>query len=400
MKKLFLSFLLIFLPMLASAETVEINGIWYNIITNDNIATVTSNPNGDQYFGNVYIPEEITYNEKQYPITKIGEYAFYACNNLTSIDIPNSVTTIGDFAFKDCTNLTSITIPGSITNIGRDAFAGRNTINQLKYSIYIKDIEAWCNIKFNGNNSNPLSFSHHLYINGKEIKELVIPNSVNTIGSYSFYRCNALRSVIIPNSVTSIDECAFYGCSNLASVTIGSGVTSIKGYSFGNCDDLYEVYCLAENVPVTDNVFPGSYPIVLHVPATSIDAYRSVMPWNIFKTIEALEDDSKPETPKCATPEISYADGKISLSCETEGVEFTSEVTVSDAKKYTDSDFTLSQKYTVSVYATKAGYENSDVVTREIVIGNGQSILFGDLNKDGKVNVADHVKLSEIIMNK
>ena len=76
------------------------------------------------------------------------------------------------------------------------------------------------------------------------------------------------------------------------------------------------------------------------------------------------------------------------------------EVTVTDAKKYYDSEFTLSQTYKITVYATKAGYENSEVATREIVIENGQTTLFGDLNKDGKVNVADHVKLSDIIMNK
>ena len=119
-----------------------------------------------------------------------------------------------------------------------------------------------------------------------------------------------------------------------------------------------------------------------------------------FKAIVALEDEDNPEIQKCATPEISYSNGKISLSCETEGVEFITEVTVADAKKYYDSEFTLSQTYKITVYATKAGYENSDVSTREIVIENGQSSLFGDLNKDGKVNVANHGNLSDIIMNK
>ena len=140
--------------------------------------------------------------------------------------------------------------------------------------------------------------------------------------------------------------------------------------------------------------------MTLHVPAASIETYRSMEPWILFKAIVPLEDGDIPTIQKCATPEISYADGKVSLSCETEGVELISEVTVADAKKYYDSEFTLSQTYKITVYATKAGYENSDVATREIVIENGQTALFGDLNKDGKVNVADHVKLSDIIMNK
>jgi hypothetical protein len=57
--------------------------------------------------------------------------------------------------------------------------------------------------------------------------------------------------------------------------------------------------------------------------------------------------------------------------------------------------------YKVIVYATKAGYGNSDVATRDIVItGNGKAIVVGDVDGDGKVNVADHVKLSDIIMGK
>ena len=139
--------------------------------------------------------------------------------------------------------------------------------------------------------------------------------------------------------------------------------------------------------------------MTLHVPAASVEAYRSTAPWSQFNSIVPLEDGDTPTTQKCATPEISYADGKLDFTCETEGVEFVSEVIVGDAKKYYDASVTLSQTYKVTVYATKAGYENSDVATREIIIENGQSSLFGDLNKDGKVNVADHVKLSDIIMN-
>ena len=74
---------------------------------------------------------------------------------------------------------------------------------------------------------------------------------------------------------------------------------------------------------------------------------------------------------------------------------------VEDAKDYYDSEFPLSQTYKITVYATKAGYENSDVATREIVIkGDNKAIIVGDVDGDDKVNVADHVKLSDIIMNK
>jgi len=344
-------------------------------------------------------------------VTSIGDGAFWRCNCLTSVTIPNSVTSIGDFAFTYCIGLTSVTIGNSVTSIGNYAFEGCRGLT----SVHISNLAAWCNLDLH---SNPLSYAHHLYIDGNEITNLVIPNSVTSIGNGAFEGCSSLTSVTIPNSVTSIGGAAFYGCSSLTSVTIPNSVTSIDANAFANCDNLMDLYCMAEilknsfweneGLYADPNAFEGSYPQVmtLHVPAASIEAYRSTEPWSQFKTIVTIDDGDIPTPPapptpqKCATPEINYADGKVSFSCETEDVEYISEVTVADAKKYYDSEFTLSQTYKITVYAIKTGYENSDVATREIVIENGQSSLFGDLNKDGKVNVADHVKLSDIIMNK
>lgn len=97
---------------------------------------------------------------------------------------------------------------------------------------------------------------------------------------------------------------------------------------------------------------------------------------------------------KCATPTISIEDGRIKFSCETEGVEFVSNVSTPDTKNYYDAELTLAYKYKVTVYATKAGYENSDTATAEFTASG----LFGDLTGDGVVNVADHVELTKIIM--
>ena len=76
-------------------------------------------------------------------------------------------------------------------------------------------------------------------------------------------------------------------------------------------------------------------------------------------------------------------------------------MTLADEHSYYDDEIQLSQKYKITVYATKAGYENSDVTTKEIEIkGDNKAIVVGDVDGDGKVNVADHVKLSDIIMEK
>ncbi len=435
MKKVFLSILLTLLPFLANAETVEIDGIWYTLIPKGNVAEVTKNPSDDfytgSYSGEIIIPEKITYEGKEYPVKKIGDYAFHPCHDLNMITIPNSVTSIGNCAFASCHNLTSITIPNSVTTIGYTAFSDCISLSSINIPYGVEIIDDWtfssCSALTSVTIPNSVkiiersafkdctnlisviipnsvtTFGSEVFSGCSSLSSVIIGNSMTSIGDYAFTGCSSLTTIIIPDNVKSIFRYAFSGCSKLEFLTIGAGVNYISSSVFSDCPKLKDVYCLAEEIPNTNlDVFTGSYIeyATLHVPAASFYGYSNTQPWKNFGAIVMIEDGDNPEIKKCATPEISYANGKVSLSCETEGVEFVSEVAVDDAKKYYDSEFNLSQTYKISVYATKAGYENSDVATREIVIENGQSSLFGDLNKDGKVNVADHVKLSDIIMNK
>ena len=191
----------------------------------------------------------------------------------------------------------------------------------------------------------------------------MIPSSVMIIGQGAFYGCSGLTSVIIPSSVTSIYGYAFYGCSSLTSVTIGSGVKQIGSRAFADCQKLTDVTCLAKTVPSTySNAFENSYPenMTLHVPAASINSYKTTDPWSKFGKIVSIEGGSEPSTPKCGTPTISYADGTLTFGSDTEGVEFISDITDNDIKKHYDATITLEAAYHISVYATKPGYENSD----------------------------------------
>ena len=166
------------------------------------------------------IVARITYKGNTYEVLSIGNRAFSDCSGLTSVDIPNGVTSIGWGAFNGCSGLTSVTIPSSVTSIDWGAFQNCSGLT----SVHIKDIVAWCNISFtystSGESSNPLVYAHHLYLNGKEIKSLIIPNSVTHVGGYAFSGCSGLTSVTIGNGVTSIGKSAFAGCSGLTSVDI------------------------------------------------------------------------------------------------------------------------------------------------------------------------------------
>ena len=426
------------LPMLASADAVEINGIWYNLVPKVKEAEVTKNPNGS-YSGSIEIPASVTYNEVKYSVTSIGNEAFYWCDGLTSVTIPNSVTSIGDWAFSGCSGLTSVTIGNSVTSIGNHAFSNCSGLTSVTIPNSVTSID------------------NSAFYNCDGLTSITIPNSVTSIGSDAFYGCSGLTSVTIPNSVTSISSCAFsgcsgltsitignsvtsigggafYGCSGLTSVTIGNSVTSIGDHAFQNCDGLTsitipnsvttigdqafascdmltDVFCLAEKIRneswgseslyTYPDAFKDSYPqaMTLHVPASAIEAYKGTEPWSSFKSFDPIGEGEIPETPKCATPTISLVNGEIIFGCETEGAEFVSEVTVSDAKAYYDNKVSAPKKFKVKVHATKSGYNDSDEVTEEFDF-SGDTSRSGDVDGNGKVDVADHVKLSDIIMSK
>jgi hypothetical protein len=196
----------------------ESGGVYY-YIGGDNVSVV---PGKIQYSGDIVIPDQVSFNGNTYSVTGIWHYAF------------------------QYSSLTSITIPKSLTWIGENAFYGCSHLN----SVHISDLESWLNVgieELRRMASSPIPLAHHLYVNGQEVKDLVIPNTMISISYCSFRGWSFLTSVTIPNSVISIGNYAFENCSGLTSVTIPNSVTSISSSAFENCSGLTSIKVEAGN---------------------------------------------------------------------------------------------------------------------------------------------------------
>ena len=157
------------------AQSFEVDGIKYNVTSQEEKECEVGTQYNSDITGSVIIPETVTYEGQVYSVTSIGWSAFQDCSGLTSISIPDGVTSIGWYAFRHCSGLTSIRIPNGVTSI------------------------------------EPCTFSD----------------------------CPDMVSISIPDGVVSIGDAAFDGCSGLANIRIPDGVTSIGAYAFRGCSGLY-----------------------------------------------------------------------------------------------------------------------------------------------------------------
>ena len=167
----------------------------------------------------VVIPEMIEGGK----VTGIGDKAFYKCESLTSISIPNGVTSIGNSAFYYCKSLTSISIPDSVTSIGDSAFFDCICLTSISIPDSVTSIGGWA------------------FFDCTSLASISIPDSVTSIGYSAFTNCTSLTSISIPDSVTSIGNRAFSYCTSLTSISIPDGVTSIGYSAFSYCESLTSI---------------------------------------------------------------------------------------------------------------------------------------------------------------
>ena len=280
-------------------------------------------------------------------ISGTGAMANYPANmpwkdyrtSIISVIISEGVTTIGAHAFNGCSHLTSLTVPSSLTSIGQNAF----TDCWAMESVYISDLEAWCNIDFGTYDSSPFSRNGYLnyvgggdlYVNDTKVTTLTIPDGITEIKHHAFYGFAGITSIDF-NQVTSIGNEAFNGCHGLSEVTIPEGVTAIGNVGFAYCTHLQSISIPAsasslgtsmlaadnmltdihvhwtENIPAWPENFTKKNPqssITLHIPCGAEELYSAADGWNGY----TLEGEGGPYTITVTTDDASMGSVAITV---------------------------------------------------------------------------------------
>ena len=338
-------------------------------------------------------------------VTSIGSSAFRGCSSLTAITIPESVTSIGEYAFSECNSLKSITLPEGVTSIGERAFWACRSLTAITIP----------------ENSQLTSIADGAFSGCSSLKSITIPEGVTSIGDYTIYGCSSLTAITIPKGVKSIGVHAFTHCSSLTSITCEASTPPtlvVDPGSFYGVDKSIPVYVPAGSVEAykvaegwseftnirplgklvteiilnqTSATLTEGETLVLTATVTPDDATDKSISWSSsnpsvatvdntgkvtavapgIATITATANDGSRVSAscvvevlgKCATPTISYVDGEVVFTCETEEVTFISETTENIAGNRNDAKFAVIPTYTITAYATKEKYEDSDEVT-------------------------------------
>lgn len=288
------------MTQLHAQDLFTIGDFYYQINGDGVSATLAGHVDGTAVAGEINIPTTISYNGKDYTVTRIGSNAFISCGNLRGhLTIPNTVTFIGENAFLACSGLTELDLGNSLDTIGPAAFYGckgltgsltiPNSVRAIHFAAFY-GCTGYTGSLTIGNGLTRIESG--VFYNCKGFSSLTIGDAVQSIATAAFWGCKGFTgSLTIPNSVTSIEPNAFHDCSGFTdTLTLGNAVESIGGRAFWNCSGFTEVVSLATTPPVFsfEEVFEGCSCTTLTVTCHCIPAYQNSEWHDYFTTI--IED--------------------------------------------------------------------------------------------------------------
>jgi hypothetical protein len=218
-------------------------------------------------------------------VDKIGNYVFYNCKSLTSVNFPN-VTTIGAFAFSNCNSLTSVNFP-NVTTIGSSAFSNCKSLTSVNFP-------------------NVTIIGHDAFYSCNSLTSIDFPN-VTTIGNNAFFDCKSLTSVIFPK-VVAVGQSAFRNCRNLKTIEFLDNVQFKNSNLFTNCYSLKSLIlrngqilsltqtnlldsCYHFTGTVNETYNPeGLKDGYIYVPTNLVEEYKVATNWSVYASqIKAIE---------------------------------------------------------------------------------------------------------------
>ena len=293
-------------------------------------------------------------------VVEMGSAAFYTCYKLKTIVLPKVLMAIPDNCFNS-TRIQDVVIPASVMSVGDQAFSWNDSIKTIR----IEDSDM------------SISFNDYSY-----------PTFNNGDANYTVYQGRNIERTFRPS------ESPF---PQAVSVAFGAQVTEL-GSGMYNCVNIKNIIAPWETpISINSNVF--NYDLygtaTLSVPHKLVDTYRAALVWRDFLKIEEMEEV------KCFTPTATLEDGRLHFECETKDVTFHYKYTYPEGREGTGNDVSVGQTIYLTLYATKAGLEDSDKAYYELEISGGGGIIGikCDVNLDGIVNGTDIQEVINIIVN-
>ena len=159
---------------------------------------------------------------------------------MTTAELPEALKSIGEYAFYGCEALEGIVIPDKTYLIENDAFENCSALKSLKCGTGLRTVE------------------YNAFRNCDALTEVALQEGVTTIGNNAFYDCDGLETIAIPNSVTSIGTSLLSGCEKLKNVTLGTGITQIPASMFYQCPKLESIALPYRVTSIGDSAFANS----------------------------------------------------------------------------------------------------------------------------------------------
>lgn len=210
--------------------------------------------------GKLVIPSQVKHDGVAYTVTTLGGWAFFGCEDMTEVVLPNTLTKIGIWAFCNCKKLKEINIPASVKEIGYSAFENCEAFTSFTFPKGIEVmperlLQECYNLTQVNLPEGVTKISNSVFSECKSLESITLAQSVKEIGNYAFSSCDKLKHIVLPKGLKKIGHDAFTSCTSLVEIELPEAITEIGPNAFNNCRVLERVTLPASLSSLRSNPF-------------------------------------------------------------------------------------------------------------------------------------------------